>query len=44
MAKMTMGQYEKSGKDKDPKGSKEGSKADVARDKAALAKVNKGKK
>ena len=47
MAKMTMKQFEKSATDKklDKKnGYKEGSKKDMAADKAALAKMNKGKK
>jgi hypothetical protein len=41
--KMTMKQFEKSGKDKDPKGMKEGSKKEEAFDRKQLAKINKRK-
>jgi hypothetical protein len=41
---MPMKLFEKSGKDKDPKGMKEGSKADKALDKKQLAKVNAKRK
>jgi hypothetical protein len=41
MAKMGMKAFEKSKMDKDPKGMKEGSKADKALDKKQLAAVNK---
>lgn len=43
-SKMTMKQFEKSKYDKDPKGAKEGSKADKALDKKQLAAVNKRRK
>lgn len=41
MPKMTMAQFERSKLDND-KGAREGSAADRRKDKAALAKVNKG--
>jgi hypothetical protein len=44
MAKMTMKAFEKSGKDVDPKGVKEGSKADIALDKKQMAAMKKGGK
>jgi hypothetical protein len=44
MAKMSLKQFEKSGKDKDTKGIKEGSKKDLALDKKQLSKINKGRK
>lgn len=43
MGKMTMKAFEKSKFDKEPKGMKEGSKADKALDKKQLAAVNKKK-
>ncbi len=42
--KMTKSQFEKSRFDKDTKKAPEGSKADMARDKKQMAKVNKGRK
>ena len=42
--KMTPKQFEKSRYDKDTKSAPEGSKKDMARDKAQLKKVNKGRK
>jgi hypothetical protein len=42
MAKMTMKAFEKSGKDVDPKGIKEGSKKDIALDKKQMAAMKKG--
>lgn len=42
MAKMTMPAFERSKFDKD-KGMKEGSPADITKDKAALSKINKTK-
>lgn len=42
--KMTFKQFEKSGKDKDPKGMKEGTKKEETFDKKQFAKVNKGRK
>lgn len=41
MAKMTMKAFERSKMDKEPKGVKEGSKADKALDKKQLAAVNR---
>lgn len=41
MKKMTMKQFEKSKYDKEKPGEKEGSRADMARDKKQLAAVNK---
>jgi len=41
---MSMKTFEKSKFDKDPKGMKEGSKADMALDKKQLAKVNAKRK
>lgn len=42
--KMTKAQFEKSKYDVDKKGEKEGSKADLARDRRQLAAVNKRRK
>lgn len=39
MAKMTMPAFERMKADKEPKGMKEGSPAEVKKDKAALAKI-----
>jgi hypothetical protein len=44
MAKMTMKAFEKSGKDVDPKGMKEGSKADKALDLKQMRGMKKGGK
>jgi hypothetical protein len=41
--KMSLKQFEKSGKDKDPKGIKEGTRKEEAFDKKQLAKLNKRK-
>jgi|SoimicMinimDraft_17_1059745.scaffolds.fasta_scaffold683913_2 hypothetical protein len=41
MAKMTKAQFEKSKFDKDPKGAKEGSKAEEKSDRRQLAAINK---
>lgn len=43
MAKMTMKAFEKSGLDKDPKGMKEGSKADKALDRKQMGVAAKKK-
>jgi hypothetical protein len=44
MAKMSIKKFEKSGKDIDPKGMKEGSKADIALDKKQMGAMKKGGK